>query len=156
MGVTSRRKGANGELEFIKILSQSFPEHEFSRNYAQAAKSGFDVIGLPGFGVEVKRYKRGRIYQLDWWDQVVDAVKPERLLPLLAYRFDRTAWSILVPAQWVVGNTVDRNDITCHMPYDDFVNVYKKHQEREQAATEEIESDYQEFKQDMLEGKAEG
>ena len=115
MGATSRRKGANGELEFIKILSQSFPEHEFSRNYAQAAKSGFDVIGLPGFGVEVKRYKRGRLYQLDWWDQVVDAVKPERLLPLLAYRFDRTEWCILVPAQWVVGNTVDRHDITCHI-----------------------------------------
>ncbi len=91
MGVKSRRKGANGELEFIKLLSDSFPSYEFQRNYDQAAKSGFDVKGLPKFGIEVKRYKRGRLYQLDWWEQVVEAVKPHRLLPMLAYRFDRTS-----------------------------------------------------------------
>lgn len=155
MGVKSRRKGANGELEFIKLLSDSFPSCEFERNYAQAAKSGFDVIGLPGFGIEVKRHKRGRLYNLDWWDQVVEAVKPHRLLPMLAYRFDRTEWNILVPAQWVVGSQVDRPDITCHMPYADFIKAYERHDEIEKSMSEqeeeleEAEKQYQAFMQSM-------
>ena len=155
MGVKSRRKGANGELEFIKLLSDSFPSYEFQRNYDQAAKSGFDVKGLPKFGIEVKRYKRGRLYQLDWWEQVVEAVKPHRLLPMLAYRFDRTEWNILVPAQWVVGNEVDRHDITCHMPYKDFIKLYEKHDEIEKKFNEQkdeledVEKHYQAFMRSM-------
>ena len=68
--VNSQQKGAAGEREFIKEVERLIPGLTLFRNtYQQRVESHHsDVLGVPGFAVEVKRYGKTTTdwYQSAW------------------------------------------------------------------------------------------
>ena len=103
MGKPSQRKGSMGELEFMKELQGRLPWLTLTRNtYEQRVVGGADILGLPGFAVEVKRYGRSSTgwYRTAWWDQAVSPAMDVNAIPLLAYRFNNQPWRCVVPWQF--------------------------------------------------------
>ena len=107
MAINSQRKGAGGEREFVAVLTEHFPTCRFLRNtYEQRLSGGTDIVGLPGFSIEVKRYRSGEWYKIGWWQQVCNEADKTRTIPELAFRYDRRPWHVVVPAQWVARETI--------------------------------------------------
>jgi len=106
MGAHSQRKGAGGERDFMKELMARLPSLSLTRNtYEQRVKSGHaDVLGLPGFAIEVKRYGNSTTdwYKPDWWEQTVHSASLTNAIPLLGYRYNRKPWRVVVP--WGFGD----------------------------------------------------
>ena len=127
MSGKSRNKGARGEREFLSLLECHFPDFFFQRNYDQAALGGSDLIGLPNISLEIKRYKVGNVHRREWWEQSCDNAEKESLIPMLAYRFDRSDWQTGVPLQWMANEIVDnpREMIAC-MPASFWIEEVKK------------------------------
>lgn len=127
MSAKSRRKGAVGEREFLSFLEGHLPSICFQRNYDQAAFGGSDLIGLPNISLEIKRYKVGNVHRREWWQQSCDNAEKESLIPMLAYRFDRSDWQTVVPLQWMANEIVDnpRDMIAC-MPASYWIEEVKK------------------------------
>jgi hypothetical protein len=119
----SRDKGARGEREFREFVSSRLEGVELSRNYDQWYKGGFDLTGLDGVAIEVKRYATGTIFRMVWWEQILEACG--ELVPVLAYRFDRGSWMCVVPLDWMLGldggNARERFAV---MPAEDWVERY--------------------------------
>ncbi len=60
------------------------------RNYAeQAHTGGVDVLGVPGWAIEVKRAKQ---FSDGWWTQTAEQAARVREHPVLLYRLDRKKW----------------------------------------------------------------
>ena len=99
--VNSQQKGAAGEREFIKEVERLIPGLTLFRNtYQQRVESNHsDVLGVPGFAVEVKRYGKTTTdwYQSAWWTQACDAAERVNAIPLLGYRYNRRPWRAVVP-----------------------------------------------------------
>lgn len=77
-GRKSRNKGANGEREVCKILSDVWPE--VSRNLTQTRDGGHDILGTP-YTVEVKSQKRPSVYAA--WRQCLAAAETTKKEPLV-------------------------------------------------------------------------
>ena len=85
--VNSRRKGRSGEQEIVRILKDELGL-EITRNWAeQAHHGGVDILGLPGYAVEVKRAKE---YSNRWFEQALSQANDT--IPVLLYRLDRSQW----------------------------------------------------------------
>lgn len=99
--INSRAKGASAEREFIKELSEYLGDaltEPMKRNLEQTRKGGHDIVGLDGFAIEVKRYKRikeGDIVK--FWAQAVDQARRVGAEPVLAYREDFCSWRVRIP-----------------------------------------------------------
>ena len=108
MSSKSRRKGQEGEREFLAFLTERIPSLEGNahRNYDQAALGGADLVGIPEIALEIKRYAKGNVYRMEWWEQACRSAKQSALVPVLAYRFDRTPWSVVCPLEWMGGEPV--------------------------------------------------
>tara|TARA_R110002020_G_scaffold32706_3_gene100287 strand:- start:1653 stop:2045 length:393 start_codon:yes stop_codon:yes gene_type:complete len=91
----SRTKGRAGEQEVARILRDEL-RLEVRRNWeAQAAVANqCDLIGVPGWAVEVKRAKVLRIKE--WWQQTVQQALAAKARPVLVYRQDRAPWSAML------------------------------------------------------------
>lgn len=88
MPINSRRKGATGERELAKYLR----EHGYNARRGQqysGANGDADVIGLPGFHIEVKRTERFEVYKALTQAQN-DAKMGE--IPLVCHRKNRGQW----------------------------------------------------------------
>lgn len=109
MGRKSRDKGKRGEGEvrglFVMCMhnveSQLGVSHALSsqvkRNTLQSDRGGCDLVGIPGYAVEVKFCEQLRV--ADWWRQAVSQAGPEEH-PLLVYRKSRMAWQVIYPDEW--------------------------------------------------------
>lgn len=67
-------------------------------NYSQSFGGGHDLLGCPGYAIEVKR--RRAVSQADlknWWDQSVKQALKVNLLPCLWFRADRADWKVAIP-----------------------------------------------------------
>lgn len=103
MGAMSRNKGAAGERELARLLSDELGV-EVTRNLLQYQKAGcHDLNGVPGWCLEVKR--RAKVTEGEkrqWWDQVRAAAVSMLLAgrdtanPAVLYRADRQQWRALV------------------------------------------------------------
>jgi hypothetical protein len=91
----SRTKGRAGEQEVARILRDEL-RLEVRRNWeAQSAIANqCDLIGVPGWAVEVKRAKVLRIKE--WWQQAVQQALEAKARPVLVYRQDRAPWSAMI------------------------------------------------------------
>jgi hypothetical protein len=91
----SRTKGRAGEQEVARILRDEL-RLEVRRNWeAQSAVANqCDLIGVPGWAVEVKRAKVLRIKE--WWQQAVQQALAAKARPVLVYRQDRAPWSAMI------------------------------------------------------------
>lgn len=97
-GRKPKSRGSRAELEVVNILrSHGYPAH---RNFASGGYGGSDVIGLPGFAVEVKM-----IEKLNVWAalaQCATAASPTET-PLLAFRRNRSQWYAAMPLADLLG-----------------------------------------------------
>ena len=102
MGLKSRRKGANGELEIAGII-RDLTGWDVRRKVRQHDGDS-DLEGVPGWSVEVKRHataSRGEIRK--WWEQAVMQAPDARARPVLFYRRDKDEWR----AVWGIDNSPD-------------------------------------------------
>ena len=90
MTINSRQKGASGEREIAKILRSHGYEARRGQQY-----SGFngdaDVVGLPGYHIEVKRVENLNIDKA--MDQSVRDAK-EGETPIVAHRKNGKEWKV--------------------------------------------------------------
>jgi hypothetical protein len=94
MGKMQRRKGQVGEREAAALIS----EHtgwEVTRRVRNAAGDS-DLLGVPGWSVEIKRYANASASQIaSWWDQCVGQADGE--IPVLFYRLNHGQWRVVWP-----------------------------------------------------------
>lgn len=96
MGAMQRTKGKAGEREVAAII-RDLTGWDVQRRVRQHDGDS-DLLGVPGWSVEVKRYAtadRGDIRK--WWAQTVEQSKPDMLLPVLFFRRNRDDWRAVFP-----------------------------------------------------------
>lgn len=94
MGGTSREKGKRGERECAALLKA----HGFDARRGQqfnGSDGSADVVGLPGFHVEVKRSERLSVYEA-MGQAESDALDGE--IPLVLHRRNRREWLAVLKA----------------------------------------------------------
>lgn len=94
MSAMQRRKGQVGEREAAELIR----EHTgwAVRRRVRNAAGDSDLVGVPGWSVEIKRHasaSRGDLAR--WWAQTL--AQAGDLLPLLLYRLDRGVWRAVWP-----------------------------------------------------------
>lgn len=115
MSNSQRRKGACGERELAKALSELL-NLDISRNLDQTRDGGHDLDGLP-FALEVKRQEKLSLGK--WWRQAVEQANGRP--PVLAYRQSRKPWRFVVPVMvmsegiHVIDNPMYELDYTIEM-----------------------------------------
>ena len=101
MSAMSRTKGKAGEREAAAVL-HSLTGHTVRRRVRQDGGDS-DLIGIPGWSVEVKRHASATVADVDrWYAQAVAQALRENLLPLLIYRADRQEWRCRWPLSAVL------------------------------------------------------
>lgn len=108
MSASQRTKGQAGEREVAHILSVALG-CEVSRNWSEQFFGGsYDLKGVDGWAVEVKRAKREHIPE--WWRQTLKQAKKGGLKPALLFRVDGCGrgldpdekWQAMIPLNTVV------------------------------------------------------
>lgn len=98
LGRKPKARGNRGELEVVNILkAHGYPAY---RNFASGGYGGSDVIGLPGFAVEVKMVEK-----LNVWAALAqcEAAASPTETPLLTFRRNRSRWYACVPLEDLLG-----------------------------------------------------
>lgn len=98
MPINSRTKGASAERDVAQILRNELGI-ETKRNLEQWRSGGSDILGVPGFAIEVKRAAKPLLNQ--WWAQTVRQAEELKELPCLWWRLDRQPWRVKVPL-WAI------------------------------------------------------
>ena len=94
--INSRNKGAAAEREVIGLIEDHLGVR-CKRNLMQTAEGGHDLIGLPGWAVEVKRYASAtNAIKEGWWQQAVRQAKDVGAKPVVLYRLDRSYWRAMM------------------------------------------------------------
>lgn len=106
VGKKARNKGANGEREVIKALTEYLSGNvakvpEFCRNLAQTQHGGSDLVvkldkdtytkDCFGFAIEIKRVETN--FQAVWWRQAVEQAG-DTLEPVVVYRQSKQPWRV--------------------------------------------------------------
>ena len=93
MGGMSRNKGKAGERELALMLS-SLTGHEVKRRVRNLAGED-DLVGLPGWSIECKRYAAVTPSLLaGWWQQAIEQARRIDARPVLFFRADRADWRV--------------------------------------------------------------
>lgn len=95
MGKMSRNKGKGGELEVRNLLrDHGFTEARRGQQYCGAAGDA-DVVGLPGYHIEVKRVEKFNL-----WPSLDQAVRDAREdeIPVVFHRPSRRKWIVVLDA----------------------------------------------------------
>jgi Holliday junction resolvase len=98
LGRKPKARGNRAELEIVNILKAH--GYQAYRNFASGGYGGSDVIGLPGFAVEVKMVEK-----LNVWAALAqcEAAASPTETPLLAFRRNRSRWYAAVPLEDLLG-----------------------------------------------------
>lgn len=102
--VNARSKGRRGEREVIEEINKLLGI-TLEINYSQSYGGGHDLLGCPGYAIEVKRRKA--VTQADlknWWNQTVVQANKVNLLPCLWFRADRNDWKVCIPDMYAMKN----------------------------------------------------
>lgn len=103
MSKMARDKGKRGEREiadrFIEIMesienklwSKVKHSQEVKRNTLQSDRGGFDLVGIPGLAIEIKRCETLALGS--WWSQCLAQAR-HGLMPVLFYRQSRKPWMV--------------------------------------------------------------
>ncbi len=133
MSRSSRTKGHGFERQICKMINQEMESaalpYSVSRDLSQyQTKDLGDIVGIPGFTIECKRYKEGSHPMKSWWEQVCRAAGKDNI-PILVYKFDRkpieAQFSVLMfnfqPAE---DYGLPLNDYVCRMDFDSFLYLF--------------------------------
>lgn len=98
MGMMSKRKGKVGEREVAQLLR----DHGFDGKRGVQHKGGADspdVLGLPGFHIEVKRVEQFNLYEaLNQAEQDVGERGPGLPVPVVFHRRNGRPWVAVIRA----------------------------------------------------------
>lgn len=125
-----RNKGAVGEREIVDAFTTAMqwqealmlgvgtpPSGLVKRNSTQSDGGGFDLVGIPGLAVEIKRQETLSLGA--WWDQTVEQASRYGGQPVLIYRQNKRRWRAVTwvgcYSKWVIAD----------MLFDDFLNAWK-------------------------------
>ncbi len=96
MGAMSRTKGKVGEREVAALL-RDLAGWDVQRRVRQHDGDS-DLVGVPGWCVEVKRVAAApRASLKNWWAQAVEQSQKHGGLPVLFYRANRGEWRAVWP-----------------------------------------------------------
>jgi len=100
MSALSRTKGASGERELARLLTE-LSGRPITRRVRQHAGDS-DLLGLDPWCIESKRARAAPLALIarEWWPQAVAQASAHGGVPLLCYRADRAPWRAVWPA-WV-------------------------------------------------------
>ena len=91
MGAASRTKGQSGERELAGLLA-GLTGHDVRRR-VRNHRGDDDLVGLPGWALECKRYKAAPpALVAQWWQQAAAQAQAAGCEPALFYRADRGQW----------------------------------------------------------------
>lgn len=98
-----RRKGADGERELAKVLSELLGV-ELKRNLSQPREGGVDLKEempsmLDPWAIESKRAKKPLLNT--WWQQTCEQAEKAGKRPVLFYRIDRQQWRVVMALRHV-------------------------------------------------------
>lgn len=122
MSINSRQKGAGAEREFSGLV-YDWAGIRLMRNLEQSRSGGHDLIVHPDesgpvadsfrkLAIECKRYQTATDAQIQkWWDQAVTQTEQSGLMPILAYRANRSPWRVVAPMRLVNDNLSQSNQI---------------------------------------------
>lgn len=112
MNINIRQKGAEGERQVAKALNEVITtilrkqewspaivagcQQRVQRNQNQSAVGGCDLSNVFGLAIEVKRQEALSVNS--WWTQCVESATRNREFPVLIYRQNRQAWSVVMYA----------------------------------------------------------
>ena len=92
MGKFQKEKGKRGEREVASLLREHGYDGRRTAQYAGVTGDSSDVVGLPGYHIEVKRQERANIYE--WYAQAQrDAGKD---IAVVVFRRSGDRWKILM------------------------------------------------------------
>lgn len=95
MSAMQRTKGQKGEREAAGLIEE-LTGWKVRRRVRQHDGDS-DLVGVPGWSVEVKRAKEAHIAA--WWRQAVQqAAQDGTTTPVLVYRIDRRDWRAVWPS----------------------------------------------------------
>lgn len=123
--MTVNAKGKAAEREAALLLHQALQDviEKPQRNLNQARSGGFDLDGLPGVALEVKRQEKLLITK--WWKQTCDqCVKAGLELPVLMYRQNNRPWKFVLP--WFILGPTWPVTGTFETDIDGFAMVYRR------------------------------
>jgi len=96
--LNAKQKGANGEREAATLLDGWAAEIGFdvncTRNLEQTRGGGYDLNGIPGLAIEVKRVEQLNVKA--WWAQACRQAEEKVEIPFLMYRQNRKPWTFKV------------------------------------------------------------
>ena len=122
MGRKSKAKGRLGEQEVAQIIRDQLPHLSVHRNWMlQAAEGGADIVGVPGWAIEVKRAKVARIG--DWWTQAAVQAQRAGERPVLIYRLDRQEWQAMMSLYDLRPDLGDHHQVT--MPLESWIKLVR-------------------------------
>lgn len=113
MSAAQREKGKRGERE-VAALIRDMLGYEVRRRVRQHDGDS-DLVGVPGWSIEVKRRAcgtRGEIFT--WYRQALDQAKRTGEWPALFYRLNRGRWWVVWPLSVVLTDGAalwDREDL---------------------------------------------
>lgn len=96
--INSKRKGANGELEFAKLCSEHGFNSRRTQQYCGNTGDAADIVGLPGIHVEVKRVEALNITKAMEQSERDAHEKGDNEIPIVAHRKNRADWLITMKA----------------------------------------------------------
>lgn len=104
-GKHARRKGAGGEREVAKILSDHLGL-KLVRNAQQTARGGRDLCedidqkqSVIPFAIEVKRQERPNLGS--WWQQTLQQAQEVQRIPVLWFRSNRQPWRVATDPHYI-------------------------------------------------------
>ena len=109
----SRTKGRAGEQEVARLLRDELGLEIYRNWQQQAAQGGCDLVGVPGWGIEIKRAKEARLNE--WWVQAVDQATIDKVRPVLIYRLDRQPWMVMMSLYDLRPDLGDHHQVTLHL-----------------------------------------
>jgi len=95
--MNSRNKGAAFERQVVNMI-KDYLGYDCKRNLMQTAEGGHDLIGVPGYAIECKRYRSISHADLEkFWSQCVRQAHAVELTPCLIVKPDRQPIRVYVP-----------------------------------------------------------
>lgn len=132
--INIRAKGQEGEREIARamnsIVESVLTKHGITipdkpviqRNQNQSAVGGSDLTNPFGLAVEVKRQEQLSINT--WWKQCCAAAIADGAIPVLVYRRNKQAWSIVMLVDAPLGDGSHVSGIRAEITWDSFLQWF--------------------------------
>lgn len=134
MGINIRTKGQEGEREIARAMNSivetvltkhgiKLPDKPIvQRNQNQSAVGGSDLTNPFHLAIEVKRQEALSINT--WWKQCCTAAVADGAVPVLVYRRNKQAWSVILLVDVPIGDGSHVSGVRAEITWNDFLQWF--------------------------------